>query len=184
MMNIADIDKRYKSDLFDGLDEWLEESYQTSFAPYFDIQTHLIKRLSDDDNPITDEELQSILIDIPLKLFEVSEILNRFKLRCNAIKLNIKQTEKQTVFDMTEGSATHKREVAVLSTVEDKFLLQAYESLIARVEKELSYSRELIMGAKKIWDGRRSSEAPTPTIPETDGVDLPEYTNVPKAYIQ
>lgn len=188
MRSISEIDAQYREDIFGGLDEWLDEAYETSFAEYFNVQSELTRRLSD-ETPITDAELQSILIDIPLKLFEVSEVLNRFKLRYNVIKLNIKKMEKGSVLNSSEGSETHRRDMAVLNTIDDKFLLQAYESLIARVEKELSYSRELIMGAKKIWDGRRSAEEPTPTVVSAEeceeSYDLPEYMPASgKAYIK
>ena len=190
MRSVKDIDSDYQRDVFSGLDSWIEDSYEASFEKYFSTQRYLVGRLSDKEKPITDDELQTILIDIPLKLFEVSEVLNKVKLRASTIKLNIKNLEKTRFDDLkTSGlSDTRKHEIAANSTLDDKFLLSAYESLIERVEKELSYSRELIMGAKKIWDGRRSSENGVPMAKDaqSDNIELPDYNpgRSPKSYIK
>ena len=59
---------------------------------------------------------------------------------------------------------------------EDKILILAYDNLITRVEKEMSYSRELIMSAKKIYDARRNTEQSNP-VSEVNSKqnDLPDY---------
>ena len=56
---------------------------------------------------------------------------------------------------------------------DDEIAVMVYSSLIDRIEGELSFSRELIMGSKKLWDARRSNATNpvAPVVPE-----LPEYT--------
>ena len=59
---------------------------------------------------------------------------------------------------------------------EDKILILAYDNLITRVEKEMSYSRELIMSAKKIYDVRRNTEQSNPVSEVSSKQnDLPDY---------
>ena len=55
---------------------------------------------------------------------------------------------------------------------EERVLELAYSCLLDRIQREVSYSKELIMGAKKVWDSRRKadtsnpvSEIPTPKRP-------------------
>ena len=57
--------------------------------------------------------------------------------------------------------------------VEYEVLHAAYVSIVTRVENEQTFAKELIMGAKKVWDSRRSADNSNPVglvVPE-----LPEY---------
>ena len=58
---------------------------------------------------------------------------------------------------------------------EDEVILSILDCLISRVDKEMSFARELIMSAKKIWDGRRLTEGLNPTDATTSVDDLPDY---------
>ena len=47
-----------------------------------------------------------------------------------------------------------------------------YTAVVTRVEIDIAFSKELIMGARKVWDARRRSEdAPVGEIPP----ELPDY---------
>lgn len=175
--------------LFSGLDEWSDEIYGSMFKPYFETQKELSGKLKDTFKPITDEDLEMILTDIPLKLFDVAESLNKFKLKIQVIKLNIKEKESQAAKNSKENSEAKRKEEAYLAVLEDKLLLEAYESIVDRVDREISWSRELIMSAKKIWDGRKSTYSVHPVSEHNskdDVENLPAYKadSSNKTYIQ
>ena len=159
------------SDQFDGLDEWIDKTYDDNFAKYFIDQREMIDKLNHSSEPVSDDYLEKILIEIPLQLFDVSEVVNKVRLKIEAIKLGIKEKESNK-----------------LSTLEDRLLVSAYESIVSRVEREMSYSRELIMSAKKIWDSREhgKNSMPVSEIDPECRTELPDYSgpSTHKSYIR
>lgn len=142
--------------------DWVEQQYATRFASYFQDLQLLLDRMSSKSRPITDEELESILIDLPLKLFSAAEQINALKLNLEVVKLRNKKALTEKIKASKESTATMKKDVAESEMFEDKVLEFAYSCLLDRVDREVSYSRELIMGAKKVWDSRRKSESVNP----------------------
>lgn len=184
--NIFDEYANYTSDMV----TWLKNTYQTDFSQFFDIQHNLAERMSNQSRLITDDELEKILLDVPLKLFSASEKLSEIQLSLEAIKLRIKEKEYEISASYKSTDVTYSAQEikdAVNSKLsEDRIVLSAYSSLIARVEKELSYSRELIMGAKKVWDSRRRTDISNP-ISESSSSEydkLPDYVPNGKTYIK
>lgn len=157
-------------------EDWYQQIYDEKFKKYFDKQKELMKRIKSSSNPITDEELEYILVDVPIHLFEVSEELNRFKLSLEIIKLNHKEKSKQLSEGTQDELVELKEEVLqyqIVSTV--------YSNVIDRVGSEKAYSRELIMSAKKIWEARRSTDNSNPVSEiDTDNVGLPDYDAIAK----
>ena len=134
-----------------------DKIYDDYFKADFDKVDRLYLRCQSIKSPITDDELEEILTSLPLDLFNAAEKLNRLRLSQQVIKLKCKTGE-------IEGDA--KSEYDIVSAV--------YASVIERVENQISFSRELIMGAKKIWDSRRHTEKTNPVSP-IKGNDLPVY---------
>lgn len=152
----------------DGLtefDDWCKKVYADNFEEHFSGIRELYKSLHNLEGKIPDEALATILIDVPLDLFAAAEALNRLKTHQEVVKLNAKLTTNSK----DEKAAT-------------ELVAKAYGSVISRAESEMSFSRELIMGAKKIWDSRRRSEETMP-VTETDGRPK-KKTNLPKYYIE
>lgn len=137
------------SDIED-INKMIEEVYQSNFAIFFMKQREIMSKIK--QSQVTDEELQFIMMEIPINLFEVSEALQRFKSAYEVIKLKVKGRSKENSED-------------ILSL---KLMSIAYSSVISRVESEISFSKELIMSAKKIWSARRDTESSMP-------VALPDY---------
>lgn len=158
---------------------WCSDIYDGKFAEYFLNARVLFERVQSKTHPITDDELSQILIDLPMKLFDVSEVLNQFRLSYEVVKLRNKQKESDLIKSSSETTAPKRKSDAELQMIPDKLLVTAFDSVITRVENEISFCRELIMSAKKIWDARRKTEQVNP-ISEVS--DLPEY-NV-KSYIK
>lgn len=158
---------------------WCSEIYGEKFAEYFLNARVLFERVQSKTHPITDDELSQILIDLPMKLFDVSEVLNQFRLSYEVVKLRNKQKESDLIKSSSETTAPKRKSDAELQMIPDKLLVTAFDSVITRVENEISFCRELIMSSKKIWDARRKTEQVNP-ISEVS--DLPDY-NV-KSYIK
>lgn len=172
MIDLKKVESDMKPDI-DAVASWCEEIYAEWFAPYFMVSRNLFDRLKSKERPITDEELSWILIQLPLQLFSASEALSKFRISQEVIKLKTKELE--TALKGSKGA----------NIIDNKILMLAYSGIISRVESEVSFSRELIMGAKKLWDSRRSTEKVNP-ISEVEGnapVILPEYKS-DKPYIK
>lgn len=157
-MNIEQVFNSYEKDIQD-LNVWASKIYQSRFSSYFDKQRELFKELQNKQVPISDASLEFILIDTPITLFAVSEELNKFRLECELVKLRSKEQSSDDI------------------QKEQKLILAVYNSIILQVESEVSFSRELIMSAKKIWDSRRNAENSMPV----KEVTLPDYDDVRKS---
>ena len=149
----------------------IQTMYDKDFAPYFKENHDLYKRMQSEVRPITDEELSRVLIALPLSLFEVGAAISDLRTKVEIAKLRIKEVEFAIMQESEAKTITAKKDEAMMHTMDDHVLLCAYLGLIDRVEAEMSFSRELIMGAKKIWDSRRRTEDSNPVAP----IDIPEY---------
>lgn len=159
----------------DSVISWVEEQYNQKFSEYFGDLHILSSRISSKSMPITDEELECVLIDLPLKLFSVAEEINRLTLNLEVIKLKNKKTLTEKVKNSKETTAALKKDVAESEMFEDRVLELAYSCLLDRIQREVSYSKELIMGAKKVWDSRRKADASNP-VSEISTQKRPIYT--------
>lgn len=157
------------------VNEWAEEEYNKYFSQYFKGEVDLYNKMKSVKSQISDEELEWILTDLPMELFAVTEQLSKLKTAQEVIKLHIKETEREYVKLHTEGSETKRKEEASALTLEDKLLVNVYDSIIERVAREMTFSKELIMSAKKIWDARRADGIPLPEMNIVTPSDLPEY---------
>lgn len=175
MIDINKAAESSKEDI-DAVLDWCKQVYQNNFGEYFSESCSLFDRMKSKEYPITDDELGWILITLPINLFQVSEILSRMRLNHEVVKLRYKQREFEIIKESSAKTVTQKRDEAAIQMIDDKLLMLAYESLISRVESEISLSRELIMGAKKIWDSRRKTDNIMP-VGEIDDFnnELPNY---------
>ena len=147
---------------FESADALVDQIYNRYFATYFKEMNGSFLRFRDADTPITDKELEWIITTLPLKLFSVSNALAQFKQHNEIVKLKIKQRSKNKDADPDGLDEEYK-----LMTI-------IYSSVIIRVEQEISFAKELIMGAKKVWDARRNSEQ-SPIGSTVAQPELPEY---------
>lgn len=183
MEGITKVIEEYSPDL-DAIQEFCDDMYSQFFEENFAEIRELYKRMKSKVHPITDAELEYILTTFPMELFTVAEKLNKLRLNCEVVKLKNKQTlewvrknatevAKNLGYNKSQTSEYVSHEISG-HMVEYEVLYAAYSAIITRVENEQTFSKELIMGAKKIWDARRSSELSNPVgmvVPE----DLPEY---------
>lgn len=187
MVKISELHTAMQDDI-EAVQSWANDMYTTYFKEYFQGERDLYERLTSKTRPITNEELEWILTTLPLELFSVAEYLSQFKLNNEVAKLKAKQKESELAKSLPYDGATKRKEEASIAVLEDKLLITAYSTVITRVESEMTFSREVIMSAKKIWDSRRAANDANPVgnvVPESE--QLPEYdSNIAnnKAYIR
>ena len=146
----------YKSDIL-PIQIYCDEIYKSNkFEECFCNVNALVGKMESKMDPISDTDLEWILIELPMKLFVASESLNKLRLSLEVLKLKIKELK-------SNDEQSNETEYQVLKVV--------HENIISKVENQITMSKELIMGAKKVWDSRRSAEKSNP-IKE---VDLPGY---------
>lgn len=156
----------YKSDIL-PIQVYCDEIYKNNgFEKCFCNVDMLIGKMESNVTPISDSDLEWILIELPMKLFTASESLNKLKLSLEVVKLKLKEAK-------TDKAAISE------DVTEYQILKIVHETLISRVENQITLSKELIMGAKKVWDSRRITEKSNPV----KEVDLPDY-DPNKAYIK
>lgn len=173
-MDFQSIEHRHQQ-LLSLVTEWSNKIYDDKFSKYFELQTSLYERLHSDTNKITDAELEQILTDIPLDLFSASEDLNSLRLSYEVLKIEVK-TEEAKFRRYIDNVSIDDYDNAIEHIDEDKALIKIYESIITCVENQISFTRELIMGAKKLWDARRQTERVNPVKEvNPDIANLPEY---------
>lgn len=170
--------------------DWCEEMYQTTFAKYFEESHKLYERLLNKKKPVTDTELEDIFTLVPLNMIQVSEALNNFRLSLEITKSKMKRKKREYSKASLETSQTKRDEEAADLVIEDEILCMAYNTVISRVEGEMSYNRELLQTCKRIWDARRSDKQNTFAVSESTSdkskpspYDLPEY-KPDKTYIK
>lgn len=189
MRSIGDIQKEYQDQL-DDVDTWIKEEYNENFEQYFKNIKELYSRLSSTSKPVTDKELEEILSSVPLQLFSAAEALNFFKAKLEVLKMNVKSQREEAMRDNTLKTQADRKHYADVAVYSGELLIKVYSTIVERVEREMSYSRELIMSAKKIWTARKEEEVNArlvePTSP-TKHVNppLPEYgSSMPETYIK
>lgn len=144
---------------------WCDDKYTQVFSEHFKRQRDLYKRLESKTHPITDEELEDILTTLPLEMFTVAEKLSKLKTAQEVIKVRNKRDLAEKKESSTLKTQTARDEDAKLQMLEQQLMDTLYTAVIERVDKEMSFTRELIMGAKKVWDRRSQAEGASPIAP-------------------
>lgn len=177
-MNFTFIESQYQQDI-DAVMQYQNDVYDKMFSKEFSE----VKNLSDmikksGYKSPSDEVLEIILMDVPLKLFDVAEKLNELELALQVVKLKLKQKK----IDLKHGpeiedmNSTQVSEFISVNTIDDELMISIYSKLIERVNSQISYSKELIMSAKKLWDRRKDAEAAMPVAP-VDPAAIPYNPN-------
>lgn len=147
----------------------IQSEYDKRFADTFKKVKEIYKRMQSELRPINDTELTWVIVDLPMLLFDVSEQLSQLKAAYEVGKLSCKEKFAQFM-EQSEAKTVKQKEIeAEAKLAEYKADLVIYHTLIQRVENEIELARELIMGAKKVWDSRRKTEQVNPVAP------VPEY---------
>lgn len=159
------------------ISDMAEEIYQKNFSDFFKVPRELSEKLTKGSD-ISDTALEDVLITTPLKLFEGSEALNKFRLSLEVLKTRVKSNKSEISKRYVEEhkiSGEKYTQAQLTQYVEeetfgDNLLVTLYDSVIKRVENEMSFTKELIMSAKKLYSARVENVMP---IGEVD-IDSPK----------
>ena len=165
---MSDFDKLYNKYFkgeIDGAIEWCYNLYVKDFEDVFKDVLELYDGMDSEFRSISDSELEWIITGLPLELFAVSESLNNMKLGEQVIRLKTKELKS-----VPESES----ELSEVEFCEFEILKAIHASAINRVENQITFCKELIMGAKKVWDSRRAAEKANP-VSEVALDDLPAY---------
>lgn len=173
---VSTMDKKFMDEIGD-ITDWVDSQYRDYFWDAFSVLDELATRFESDYAPISDADLERIMTDLPLMLIDASERLNAYKLKSEAIKLKITNVEYAASEAVSGGTKQEREKYVKASSMNYKLLQCAYSSLIDRVDRKLVYSKELIMGAKKVWTARKQADPATVAAENRDsGLDtLPDY---------
>ena len=160
------IENCYASDFYE-INKWCDAMYEATGADaIFSHVNQIYSSISEDPDKISEIDLAWILLVLPMEIISVSESLNKLRAEHSVVKLRQKEIRIVIQNKYEDNPSMKERELADHKVVEI-----AYDSVIKKLENQISFSRELIMSAKKIWDSRRSSENVMPVSEN----DLPEY---------
>lgn len=180
-MDIHSVLSEYQEDI-QAVEEEVKSIYASSFASHFESVNELYRRMQNKTHPITDEELEDVLTVLPLHLYAVSETLNTLKLKMELVRLKNKETREVFVQkrciqaeDIKPATAAERKEyvnrMVAIDMQSYELVIQIYQAVIDIVSSRIQFSKELIMGCKKIWDGRRHTEQTMPVSPVNSTVD-------------
>lgn len=183
MRDLNEILTKYDEDIT-GIDEWCENLYKSKFSTYFEDIQNLYTKMNKQGDKFTDADLEKVLTDVPLSLFSLSEALNSLRTAREIAKLRVRQDKSELKRELLAEFQANKDTCGYTKSdipgmVSDKFLEDdivdvAFTGVITRVENEISFTKEFIMGVKKIWDRRKSTEDVNPI-----GAVVPEYETLP-----
>ena len=185
------VEQAYSEDI-SAIQDWVQEMFSSIFGESFNEIQSLYAQLKNADHPIGDAELERLLTILPLDLVEASEKLNGLRLTFETVKLKNKDTERDLNHKYSNDKnipATVRKDIVDSAMSEYKLYAIAYSALISRAEGHISFCKEMIMAAKKIFDSRRAAEAAIPIgpgVPLADNPhpDLPSYANRNGTYVK
>jgi len=189
---ITDVLQEYKDDIV-GVSDFCDSKYNELFESHFKEVDTLYRKMQSSVYTISDSELEYILIMLPMELIAVAEKLSQLKLEQQVVKLKNKEKFEEFRNQLIEESTirglnkSHVQEFVSHGmnqlVVDYELVVSAYETIINRVTSSQMFAKELIMGAKKVWDSRRSAESGSPVKPIA--TDLPDYDPTSsKSYIK
>ncbi len=141
----------------EDIDTFIDEIYQKNFKVQFQKIYELIDKFRNDSKKVSTEELEYLLMELPLDMFDVSSKI-------------------EMVQGLSEVAA-YQAKTAKAQNNDDKYKLDVIakrlDALVERIQRESSAARELVMSAKKLWDSR---QAETKSNPIKEISNLPDYT--------
>lgn len=178
-MSLQSAISSYSED-FEAMENYTDELYESMFAHDFSYVHALSDAMKNEYKPVSDDVLEQILIEVPLKLFDISESLNKLQMQIQVVKLKLKKLKiekrKLVMENSPELTQSYVNELVQYETFDDELLVIALSRVTERVQSEISYTKELIMGAKKVWDRRKETESSMPVAPIDPSKDVPSYT--------
>ena len=129
-------------DVLKEIDSVIQSLYAETFGELFEKVSNLYTRFKSHTQPISDEELEQILTELPLNLFTVAERLSSMKLRLAVTKLENKRTRRDLLRQYNQSeqwadlSAGARRDAISAQVEDDTFdndiVVMVYDAVISK----------------------------------------------------
>ena len=147
-MSNTESDASYVDELVDSLVNQCCDKLDAYVAYVADI----LNKASESD-PITDQELDDIIMTLPTQMYFASEIQEKLGIRHDVSSTN-RQLMYNKLFSGAEGAIGVRKAYAETELVNEDIALIVYERAYNQIKSKLAYALELLQSAKKVL-GRR-----------------------------
>lgn len=146
LVNSVDTNSKYLDDIVDGLVE--------SCCQELDDYIIYVKKLLDDvDTPITNEELDDIILTIPTLLYFAGNAQESLGIREDISKMD--ETGKYNqIFVEASGTVQAKQAYAKLQTQNETLATLVYQHACKKIKLRCDYACEILQSSKKILSRR------------------------------
>ena len=109
--------------------------------------------INDRDNPITDEELEDVILTLPTLMYYAGEVQERLGIKydvANAVRLK----EFNQIMVTANGTVAKNKAEAELAIMENDLVKMVYDRAYNIIKQKIQYAFELLQSAKKIMTRR------------------------------
>ncbi len=113
--------------------------------------------LLDNQNPVTEDELDSICLKLPTYLYFIGEAQERFGIK-EDISKSIKMELYNEVHRKTRGTIADKQAASEQATQEEDIVYRAYQRAHKKIKQKLESAYELLSSVKKVISRRMGEQ--------------------------
>ena len=111
------------------------------------------KKINKDDYEISDNELEKLIIRLPILIYELNNTLMKAGIREDLAKI-IKQTNYNSSYVMQEGTIADKKASAELDIKEEILLETTWKRSVKIINQKMDIAGELLSSCKKLISKR------------------------------
>lgn len=111
------------------------------------------KKINREDYAISDNELEKLIIRLPILIYELNNVLMKAGIREDLSKI-IKQTNYNAAFVIQEGTIADKKSAAELSVKEEQLLETTWKRSVKIISQKMDIANDLLGSCKKIFSKR------------------------------
>lgn len=148
-MDNTESDSSYVDELVNGLVDKCCDRLDAYVAYVADI----LNKAGDTSEPITDQELDDIIMTLPTQMYFASESQEKLGIRHDVSSTN-RQLLYNKLFSEADGTVGVRKAKAESELVNEDIALIVYERAYNQIKAKLAYALELLQSAKKVL-GRR-----------------------------
>lgn len=146
LVNSINTDSEYLDNIVDGL-------VQTCCQELDDYIVYVKKLLDDVNTPITNEELDDIVLTIPTLLYFAGNTQETLGIREDVSKMDETNKYNQALMDAS-GTVQAKQAYAKLQTQNESLATLVYQRACRKIKLRCDYAYEILQSSKKILSRR------------------------------
>ena len=123
------------------------------------------KLLYDDTIPITDKEIDDIILTLPVLLYSVSTFQESMGIREDIAKISENNKYNTALVNQSSGTVPTKQALAKLQTLDESMVTLIYQRATKTIKSKVEYATELLQSAKKVATRRIAELELTKTAP-------------------